>query len=312
MGDDAFPHWLAYVEASADLGAVAAEAGLGDAPEVEALELLEAGGVTRLLAYLSGDGEKRLAVLDPDTLEALKVIDDERLSPRLSTTSDGFTSGIAIIDPDDLTIASAPAVLDWNRAWSMTAPDGGAAVNLVFVEGSETLAWFYELASDWTTSGSTSRPYAPDGGSYYPLRATAVGDSYALLARRKADGAVFMAAYGSATGFSDPGITYALSGDDVTATGPFPAADDRAWPTVDGPVAYHRSDDAPDRLIRYRAGSGGGVGADATLAASWSEALDSITIDDDAKVLGFDASGSWWFAHDRLSGRLYKLRTWWR
>ncbi len=91
-------------------------------------------------------------------------------------------------------------------------------------------------------------------------------------------------------------------------TGPFRVDDGRAWITYDGPVAYHRGDKGPDRLVRYKMGSGS--------ASPYTPAteLDSIPFDDndELRVLSFDASGTWWFAYDRRTGYLYKLRTWWK
>jgi len=317
LNDDAFPPWLAYVEASAELGSLAADAGLGTTFEAAALELLESGGTSRLLVYLNSEAGHRLIALDPDTLAAVKVIEDDGygFSRRISATTDGFVCGGALVDPTDLSLSPAPAAFDWSRTRAIEADDGGTPVNLVFVEDSESEATFFSYTAAWAETSAAARPYAPDLGSYYPIDVSAVGGSYALLARRNADWACFAADYAPASAFASAGIAYALQDDAVETTGPFPAADGRAWLTADGPVAYRRDDggNGTNRLVRYVPGSGAGVGADATLAASWAVELDSIEFDDDdVRALGFDAGGDWWFALDRLSGRLYKLRTWWK
>ncbi|NLJ46040.1 MAG: hypothetical protein GX430_05715 [Treponema sp.] len=98
-------------------------------------------------------------------------------------------------------------------------------------------------------------------------------------------------------------------------TGPFRADDGLAWLTAGGPVAFTRGDRNTDRLVRYRWGTGGF----STFWLDWanaveSEVIDSIPFDssDELRVLSFDPSGTWWFADDRRTGYLYKLRTWWR
>ncbi|MDX9959051.1 MAG: hypothetical protein RBT68_11475, partial [Spirochaetia bacterium] len=114
----------------------------------------------------------------------------------------------------------------------------------------------------------------------------------------------YAASFASAGDFTAGGTVFDLAL--AVKTGPFPVADDRAWLTAGGPVAFERAD-KDSRLVRYKYGTGNfATGAKA-------EELDSIIFnDDDYRILSFDSSGKWWFVYDYYSGSLYKLRTWWK
>ncbi len=74
-------------------------------------------------------------------------------------------------------------------------------------------------------------------------------------------------------------------------------------------MAFRRGDKGPDRLVRYKPGTGS---VDIT-SYTYSTELDSIPFDsDDKRVLSFDPEGRYWFFYDRKSGLLYKMRTWWK
>jgi hypothetical protein len=178
-----------------------------------------------------------------------------------------------------------------------------AGQNYAVQQTSSTQAVFANYDVDWTPGTSVTRNLDSSSNDYNILDADFV-QGYTVLGRRSYGDSGYTASFASALDFTAGGTVF----DSALAvkTGPFPVADDRAWLTAGGPVAFDRSDRV-SRLVRYQYGTGNfATGTTAT-------ELDSISIDeDDIKVLSFDPSGKWWFIYDRYSGRLYKLRTWWK
>lgn len=307
LTSDIFPNWLSFVEASVDLRAIGTDLGLGSDPYPEALEyapfVFSGTDYSKVLVFLRGNiGQQSLLFLDPGNLALKGNLFEPGFSPILASAAGGFLCGVRIINPLDFTTAAAPA---WGGSMVRLFRVGiaPAGQNYTVQQGSSTQAVFANYDVDWTPGTSVTRIFDSSSTDYNILDADFV-QGYSLLGRRSYGDYGYTASFAAAADFTAGGTVF----DSALAikTGPFPVADDRAWLTAGGPVALDRSDKYT-RLVRYQFGTGSfATGAMAT-------ELDSISFDaDDIKVLSFDPSGKWWFIYDRYSGKLYKLRTWWK
>jgi hypothetical protein len=310
LTSDIFPYWLSFAEASVDLRTIGTDLGLGPDPFPEALEyapfVFSGTDYSKVLVYLRGStGQQRLLLLDPGNLALKEDLFDADFSPILASAAGGFLCGERTIDPISYSIGLAQDAT-WD-AYYVVRPfrDGIAPAgrNYVVAQNDPQVAYFASFGTIWDLLSADTPDFDPLFGSYQLLDAD-YAQGYSILGRRLFDSYGYAASYSSDTDFMTSLTVFDSAG--AIMTGPFPVADDRAWLTAGGPVALDRSQ-KETRLVRYQFGTGSfATGAMAT-------ELDSISFDeDDIKVLSFDPSGKWWFIYDRFSGKLYKLRTWWK
>jgi hypothetical protein len=313
LTSDIFPYWLSFVEASVDLRAISTDLGLGSDPIPEAVEYAPfvylGTDYSKVLVYLRGiPGQERLLLLDPKNLALKEDLIDTGFRPILASAAGGFLCGERTISPLDFTIDMDPA---WGGSMVrlFRVGIGLPGLNYVVEQVSNNQANFFYYDVDWTRI-----PIVPDpprdfdsSNNDYQILDADYAQGYSVLGRRfslEYGEQGYVASFATPANFTAAGTVF----DSAVAvkTGPFPVADNRAWLTAGGPVAFDRSD-KDSRLVRYKYGTGNfSTGAKA-------EELDSIIFDeDDLKILSFDPSGQWWFVYDRYSGRLYKLRTWWK
>lgn len=308
LTSDAFPRWLSYVEASVDFRSIAVAQGLGSDAYIENLELAPymTGGVdySKVLVFASGNGTSRLILLDPVSLEYKFAKYDSLFSHTLASVTGGFLCGTWIVDP------SAPEILTPSPGWTSPSVrvfrvgDSVSGLNYAVDPNSSQQSNFREYNNAWGVGPVATRGWDLPNSSYNTIDGDYAA-RYAILVRRIDSNQGYAASYQTSGDFTDNAALRVLDWGTATVTGPFPVADDKAWLTAGGPVAYYR--DRNNRIIRYRYGTGDfATGAQA-------QEIDSLPFDDnDVQLLSFDPSGTWWFIYDKLSGRLYKLRTWWK
>jgi len=314
LTDDVFPRWLSYVEASVDFRSVAVANGLGDDPAIENMEyapfVYGGSDYSKVLVYANGNGASKLMLLDPESLEHEVTLNSTDFNRSLASVSNGFMCGTRVVDPVNPTTI-LPGILTWTDSHSVRAFRVGEAITgfnyAVDPYPTSLGADFREYDSGMTlTANIASRNWDSSGiATYYVQDAEAVNGYSVLASRYGYQG--YVASYSVLSDLTNNSILQVFDWVTTTVTGPFPVADQMAWLTDDGPVAYYRGDGRDDRLVRYRWGTGDfATGAQA-------EEIDSLKFDtDDIAILSFDPSGAWWFIYDRLDGRLYKLRTWWK
>lgn len=311
LTSDAFPRWLSYVEASVDFRSIAVAQGLGSDAYIENLELAPyiTGGIdySKVLVFASGNNTSRLILLDPDNLAFKFIKTYGGFTRALASVSNGFMCGTQIIDP-----ANPGNIPTSAHAWTNNASsvrvfrvgDPGTGLNYA-VDPLPTQALFESYPTAWGgATSSLTRGFDASIHSYNLLHAD-YANGYSVLGQRQENSQGYVASFPDSATFTAGGTVF----DSGTAmkTGPFPIADNYAWLTADGPVAYFRDSNGSNRIVRYRYGTGDfATGAQA-------QEIDSLPFDDnDVQLLSFDPSGTWWFIYDKLSGRLYKLRTWWK
>ncbi len=261
-----------------------------------------------MLVFATGNSAARLLLLEPETLEHSFTPPPLTFFNRtLASVSNGFLCGTQIVDPQNP--GNAPSASPaWTNATSVRVfrvGNPGTGLNYVVDPTSSLVAEFEEYPSAWgAATESISRNFDSVVGNYSLLDADHT-NGYSVLARRHSDGQGYAASFPAAGDFWAGGTVF----DSATAvrTGPFPLADDQTWLTADGPVAYYRADKGVNRIVRYEWGTG-----DFTLGTPSTETDSLIFDEDDIRILSFDPTGTWWFIYDRVSGRLYKLRTWWK
>jgi hypothetical protein len=306
LTSDIFPYWLSFVEASVDLKAISDDLGLGSDPFPESLEYAPFvdGGTdySKVLVFLQGSGGlARLLLLDPDNLALDENLFQPGFNPILASAANGFLCGERVIDPTNYTNITASAA--WGGSMVHLFRDSIGGQNYTVEQSLSTQADFANYDVDWTPGPSVTRNFDTPLNEYQVLDADYV-QGYSVLGRRSYSDQGYVASFAIPAGFTAGGTVFDLAL--AVKTGPFPVADDRAWLTAGGPVAFERAD-KDSRLVRYKYGTGNfATGAKA-------EELDSIIFnDDDYRILSFDSSGKWWFVYDYYSGSLYKLRTWWK
>lgn len=309
LTDDVFPRWLSYVEASVDFRSIAADNGLGDDPAIENLEyapfVYGGNDYSKALVFATGNYAARLFLLDADRLGGAVAKTGAGFSRVLIAGANGFICGTDSVNPMDYVVTADETTWSGNfGVRGFRVGDPGTGLNYAVVPNSSQQAVFGEYDIDWTPGASGIRDYDASLSTYNLLDAD-YANGYSALAQRQYTGYGYAASFSTALLFTTAGTVFDSAS--ATKTGPFPIADQMAWLTEDGPVAYFRDDGRDNRLVRYRWGTGDfATGAQA-------EEIDSLKFDtDDIAVLSFDPSGAWWFIYDRLDGRLYKLRTWWK
>ena len=305
---DIFPRWLSYVEASVDFRGILVDQGLGADASIENLEFAPyvtgANDYSKVLVFAVGNGTKRLILLDPENLAFVEAKYDANMNRVLASVTGSFFCGQTSISPLTYAVSAGPPWMTGNigiRVFRVGDPVTG--LNYAVVPGVNN-ALFTEYDDTLTAVPTHSITGTYDlAGNPYNLLDADFTSNYSLLARRQDNSNGYAASLTTGTLFttSNPVFDFA-----VVKTGPFPVADDMAWLTEGGPVAYYRGDKGVNRLVRYEWGTG-----DFTLGTPSTEA-DSLPFDsNDMRILSFDPTGTWWFIYDRLDGRLYKLRTWW-
>ncbi|HUW69355.1 MAG TPA: hypothetical protein VMX33_03920 [bacterium] len=311
LTSDIFPRWLSYAEASVDFRSIAVAQGLGADAHIENLELAPyvTGGTdySKVLVFATGNYTSRLMLLDPDRLSFSFATLYGGFTRALASVTGGFLCGTQRVDP--LNPASIPTLAHaWTnnttsvRVFRVGDPSTGSNYS---VDPLATQALFESYPTAWGVATSTLTKNYDTALYSYNLLDADYANGYSVLGQRQDNGQGYAACFPDSATFT-VGVTVF---DSATAlkTGPFPVADSNAWLTADGPVAFYRGDNGSNRLVRYKWGTGNyTTGAQA-------EELDSLVFDDnDVQLLSFDPSGTWWFIYDKLSGRLYKLRTWWK
>ncbi len=310
--EDVYPGWLDYVAAKADLRTAASEAGTGSLRGVERIELFyyeNASGTESALAcaLVYGDTGTALIALDGTTLAASKtwtsrsIPSPEPLGPPLGATLGGFVCGTLAFNPNDL--EAGPASI------SATVPSGEARI-MADTAGARNY-YIRNVATGGLRIAEYDASYGFLGDSLRPF--DAASSSFALIDAEATGGRLRILVGGSsgayALGYADRATLIASTPllEDTAAerTGPFWPSDGKAWLTADGVVAYRR--DGRSRLELYPYGYS--PSATAAAAVSTVEALELDT--DGIDILGFEPRGDYWFLYERLSGRLYALRTWW-
>lgn len=325
LTSDIFPSWFSYVEARVDLRSIMKANGLGDLATVEALEfapfVYSGTDYSKIMIFAVGEGTNRLFLLDPNSLK-LKNVQPSNVdfSRSMAVTAGGFQCGKRMVNPLDF--SNTPTY-----AWSNTESvrvflDGGPVTGTnysVEPSGDSKMTEIRAFDVDWTSiAGPLNRSYDTNVVEYNLLDADAVNGFSVLASPFSRSDMAFVSSFPFSSDFLNAGHPSFLDPGNIinTETGPFRCDDGRAWLTSVGPVAFVRGDRNSDRLIRYRWGTGGFSSTFGDYGAGFStaEERDSLPIDndDDLQVLSFEPSGRWWFAYDRRTGYLYKLRTWWR
>ena len=310
LTSDVFPRWLSYVEASVDFRAITVAQGLGSDATIENLEFAPyvTGGTdySKVLVYATGNSTNRLILLSPESMEYKFTPTGAGFTRALTSVSNGFLCGTQIVDPLNPGNTSASPI--WTNATSVRVFRVGNPVtglNYVVDPNSSLQGIFAEYPSAWgAATVSVTRDFDSLVGNFTLLDSD-FANGYSVLSRRHSNGQGYTATFASAALFWAGGTVFDSAA--AIKTGPFPVADDLAWLTDGGPVAYSRGDKGVNRLVRYKWGTG-----DFTTGAPAQE-IDSLAFDEeDVRILSFDPSGTWWFIYDRVDGRLYKLRTWWK
>jgi hypothetical protein len=322
LQDDAFPEWLPYAEAWIDIRALSEKAGFGpiqDFVRLEHLAYTEPGGdedgASRLFAFCNGPESGFLVSMDGGSLAFEKAwlrgteAPLSLLGPAMKGSVGGFISGGLELDLGDL--YAAPLVITAGSApkdsWIFsTGRSGDPAARNFLVYGAEPAPGAYRIAvtsfsEDFSLeAGPVLRALDDAGRRLRVLDAEYAGGRYRLLVQTEAGG--YVVSFPTEAALLGPGPV--LTDPEAEITGPFALSDAgsgagaNAWLSADGVVALTRYDGF--RLTRYAYGS--------PLVA-----LDTLAMEDgwDYAALSFDPSGTWWFLHDRLAGRLVKMRTWW-
>jgi hypothetical protein len=314
LTDDIFPRWLSYVEASVDFRAIAIAQGLGEDAYIENLELapyvIGTDDYSKVLVYANGNSVSRLLLLDTETLEHFYTPPFVAgFNRALASVSNGFMCGTQVVDP--LNPGNAPSLAHgWVDAFAarvFRVGDPLTGLNFALnTNGSSSQALFEEYPTAWgAATASITRDYDTFVNIYDSFDAAFV-NGYSVLGIRQNYGNGFAASFPTSITFTAGGTVFDSA--TATKTGPFPVSEGYAWLTEGGPVAFYRGDRDSDRLVRYKWGTGNfttGVQA---------EEIDSLIFEDseEIKLLSFDPSGTWWYLYDRMDGRLYKLRTWWK
>lgn len=306
---DTFPRWLSYAEASVDFRAIGVAQGLGSDAYIRNLEyapyVTGATDYSKVLVFAIGNSTSRLILLDPDKLSFSFAKTYAGFTRALASVTGGFLCGTQLVDP--LNPGNIPTTAHgWTNNPSSVrvfrVGDSSTGSNYA-VDPLAAQALFESYPSAWGGATSTvARNFDTAVYSYNILDADYT-NGYSVLGQRQDNGQGYAASFPDAATFTAGGTVF----DSATAlkTGPFPVADNNAWLTADGPVAFRR--DREQKLVRYRYGTGDFV------TGAQAEEIDSLLFDHtDLQVLSFDPSGTWWFIYDRLGGRLYKLRTWWK
>ncbi|MBU0928564.1 MAG: hypothetical protein KKA67_12500 [Spirochaetes bacterium] len=317
VGDDGFPPWLSYAESGASMAAAASEAGIGGLRSISRLEyvpFVSAGGIGEALvvAYLLGEEGEALVALDPTTMLVRKAWKRASIPPldgighNVKGTSVGFLSGRLEFDPADLD--AAPLAIPTGAP-----PENGRIFTSGPAGGNYLIARDDSIPGEYRLAVSSFSPaYLPLGSS--PPRALDSANTYFEIVDAEYLDPWFRVLVVTGSGGSSESRGYVVSFQseaamlgpdplledaDAQVTGPFPMGGRLGWLTVDGVVALSYGDRT--RLARY------GYGYPLAL-------LDEVACGDgqDYSFLSFDPGGAWWFLHDRLRGRAYKLRTWWR
>ncbi len=311
LTSDSFPRWLSYAEASVDLRAIAVDQGLGTDAYIGNLEFAPyvTGGTdySKVLVYATGNGVARLLLLDPDTLSFSFTKIYGGFTQALASVTGGFLCGTQLVDPANLAALPSLAHTWTNNASSVRVFRVGdpATGSNYAVDPLSNQALFESYPTAWGSSTSTLTRDLDASGYAYNLLDADYANGYSVLGQRQDNSQGYAASFPDSATFTAGGTVFDAAS--AVKTGPFPVADSNAWLTADGPVAYYRDNNGSNRIVRYRYGTG-----DFTTGAQ-AEELDSLVFDsDDVQLLSFDPSGTWWFIYDKLSGRLYKLRTWWR
>lgn len=312
LTDDVFPRWLSYVEASVDFRAIAAAQGLGQDAEIANLELAPyvTGGTdySKVLVYATGNNASRLLLLDPETLDFVFSRTDVNFTRVLASVTGGFLCGTQVVNPADPgdALTNATAWTSANDVRVFRVGDHVTGLNYAVDPNSPQQPVFREYSDLWVAGAIATRSWDSANQGYEILDADHT-NGYSVLTRYNYSNTGYAATYATDTDFTDNASFWVLDWGTATVTGPFPVSDSHAWLTEGGPVAYNRGDKGDDRLVRYEWGTG-----DFALGTQ-STAIDSLVFeDDDVELLSFDPSGEWWYIYDRMDGRLYKLRTWWK
>lgn len=305
LTSDIFPSWLSFADANLDLRGLVRGFGAVDEPESLYVEYLQTVGGPAYIAVLYYEGTAwRLVFLDPEDMGYLASLKEPGFSPFLGAGSGGdIVCGTVSVAAATLTSQTpAPTSLPGGGRAYLVRAGAGANQYIVGSPNSSNVAWI-QYDSAWVSSppgtiGAGAAPY-PSTTIYLQDADTDVpGTGANYLFRDTSSGGYGYLAYYAATASIETNPP--LSSSATQVTGPFRMDDGRGWITSGGPVAYVRGDNGPDRLVRYKLGS---VGTE----------QDSLPFDsDDMEILSFDPTGRYWFIYDRISGRLFKLRTWWK
>jgi hypothetical protein len=247
-------------------------------------------------------------LLDTETLEYKFTPISAGFNRALASVSNGFMCGTQIVDPLNPGNAPSgtPAWISGSAVKVFRDGDPVTGLNIVVDQNSVTTALFQQYTSAWGIGANGTRTFDAATGSYTVIDSDRV-NGYSVLAQNQNYLYGFASSSASFINFTQ-NLTTVFDLITATKTGPFPVSEGYAWLTEGGPVAYKRGDNGNDRLVRYRWGTG-----DFTTVTQ-AEELDSMDFEDDEdiKLLSFDPSGTWWYLYDRMDGKLYKLRTWWK
>lgn len=315
---DIFPSWLSYAAARFDMESAAADfvtaSNQLNGIDVEYIRTLS--GKDLVVILFMGSGNRRLLLLDPGDMKLLTALDDSvDFTPFLGAGSNGeLACGRRSIDPVTFaTAAGANIGVDGSRQWLVRI---GPGMDQFLIGYNESMLEVQRQKYDvlWSIIGASqtgttwAAPYPTTSWILLDCETggTGVAADFLFLNYGGTTQYGYASHFAAASSIDTGTLNFLGSADSVT--GPFRLDDGRAWITSGGPVAFVRGDRSSDRLVRYRNGTGS--------VSPWSESTvaDSIPVDDNDEltVLSFEPSGEWWFAYDRRTGYLYKLRTWWK
>lgn len=304
LGLDMFPSDLKNLEASFDLRAYLASSDISF-NGVERIERLESSttGAVYLFVLLYTDSGSRLMILDEKLSKVEGSSTDAQLGRLLlADNSDQFLCGQVIFDANLNLVGHGS---DTSAFYDGVCGYPDSSANYTIWSSSYSALSLASHDASWLAATPTTNDLlsTPSTTSYYQLvdllsTDTASPFVLAFLVKNEnnrpyivqyADRAAFDAGFAS---------SYATS-NAVTLNLDVSPLDRSLWLTSDGIVAL-RTDSGPTRLVRYSFATG--------------KELDSqsFNVSTENAFLSFEPEGRYYYRYDGLSGRLYKLRTWWK
>jgi hypothetical protein len=297
LGLDMFPSDLKNLEASFDLGSYLASNGVSynGVGRIERLTS-SVSGTSYVFVLLNSYYGRKLVILDESlsAVQALRLDSTGLGTLMLADNGDYLVCGYDKFSASGLT---ATNLSDTTLANESLFGYPGTSANFVVSVSSYSaldLRSYAGVSSAWGSSSSTTLDFiASTAANYDLIDLLYTGESSRL--------AILMRDDSNAPWVVDCATPAAFAAGTANAVFKLPSdgSDRGAWLTSDGIVTVH-SNSGPNRLVRYAYGSGAEL-----------DSL-SLNVSTEGACISFDPEGRYYFRYDSLSGRLYKLRTWWK
>jgi hypothetical protein len=276
-------------------------------------------GTTYRYLFIQGDfndGSSRIRALGYDDMNLLLGF-EAMPSPGALTAEPDLNGDIKIEGnsyyADALNLHSASLPVGTDGTWKWLIADSASTQNYMFHINSSgffhvhdySSAWVAGSAWPWTIRGAESwnlaRMAKLDDGRVSLLFSQGGGDYSSVVAATFPSFAIFRADFMAAA--TDlllcPDAAVSAQIDSFTPSGSYDSpAGIGAWITQDGLVSLSRKNNL-FTLKRYPLGPGGSMDS-YSMAGRYDD------------LLYFEPSGKYWYRFDRSSGRLFRLRTWWK